>query len=229
MTVSATPTRRLITGSEDGTAKIWEAATPAQIALWDRQDEETARRLAAWQRPIGSAPGFIRDWLVLAPLVLEAGQTGAEGLNCEQLLGEARLQPRAGQHVQMGDREYIWQAHRAEEPILDFNRLAGKLSNDSVAYAVCYVNSATERNDLLLQVGSDDQAKVYLNGQEVYKYTRPRSLVALDPIGPVTLRKGTNVLVFKVVNEAVDWLGCLRFVDSEGNPATGLRISLTPE
>jgi hypothetical protein len=29
-------------------------------------------------------------------------------------------------------------------------------------------------NDLLLQVGSDYQAKVYLNGQEVYKYTRPR-------------------------------------------------------
>jgi hypothetical protein len=37
------------------------------------------------------------------------------------------------------------------------------------------------------------------------------------------------VLGFKVENEMVDWLGCARFVDSEGNPATGLRISLTPE
>jgi hypothetical protein len=82
---------------------------------------------------------------------------------------------------------------------------------------------------LLLQVGSDDQAKVYLNGQEVYKYTLARTLVALDPVGPLRLRKGTNVLVFKVVNQRSGWQGCLRFVDPEGNPAVGLRVSLTTE
>jgi hypothetical protein len=91
------------------------------------------------------------------------------------------------------------------------------------------VVSEAKRNDLLLQVGSDDQAKVYLNGQEIYKYTRPRSLVALDPIGPVTLRNGTNVVVLKVVNESRDWEGCARFVDQEGNPAEGLRVTMTPE
>jgi hypothetical protein len=221
--------RRLITGSVDGTAKIWEAASPEQITLWDRQDEEASRRLATWQRPIASAPGFIRDWVVLAPLALEAGQSGAEGLEHEQFEGEAKLRPGAGEHVQIGGREYIWQAYHAEESVLDFIRFMGKMSEHCVAYAVCYVISEAERQDLLLQVGSDDQAKVYLNGQEVYKYTRPRSLVALDPIGPVALRKGRNVLVFKVVNEGLHWLGCLRFVDAKGSPAHGLRVSLTPE
>jgi hypothetical protein len=38
-----------------------------------------------------------------------------------------------------------------------------------------------------------------------------------------------NVLVFKVENETMDWSGCLRFVDAEGNPAKGLRMSLRPE
>jgi hypothetical protein len=52
---------------------------------------------------------------------------------------------------------------------------------------------------------------------------------ALDPIDPVTLRKGTNVLVLKVVNEIWEWEGCARFVDAEDNPAKGLRISLRPE
>jgi hypothetical protein len=89
--------------------------------------------------------------------------------------------------------------------------------------------SEAERNDLLLQVGSDNQAKVYLNGEEVYKYSGERGLVALDRAGPVALRKGTNVLVFKVVNTLWGWVGCLRFVDQEGNPAEGLRVSLTPE
>jgi len=98
-----------------------------------------------------------------------------------------------------------------------------------VAYAVCYVVSEAERNDLLLQVGGDDQAKVYLNGHDIYKQSLPRALNALDPIGPVTLRKGTNVLVLKVVNQAQAWQGCARFVDREGNPAEGLRVSLTLE
>jgi hypothetical protein len=219
----------VITGSEDGTAKIWEAASPDQIARWARQEQEAARQLAAWQRPARSAPGFVQDWLVLAPLVLESGQSGAEGLTREQLRGEATLRPRAGEQVAVGGREYLWQAYHAEEPVLDFNRLVGKPSNHSIAYAVCYVSNAAERHDLLLQVGHDDQAKVYLNGQEVYQYTRPHCLVALDVIGPVTLHQGTNVLVLKVVNETMEWEGCARFVDPEGNPVQGLSVRLTPE
>jgi hypothetical protein len=91
------------------------------------------------------------------------------------------------------------------------------------------VISAAERHDLLLQVGSDDAAKVYLNSQEIYKYTRGCNLPALDLIGPVTLRRGTNVLVFKVVNEDGAWLGCARFVDREGNALSGLQVQLTPQ
>jgi hypothetical protein len=221
--------RRIITGSDDGTVKIWEASAPEQVAVWDRQEKEARRRQATWQRPVIGAPGFVQDWLVLTPLPLEPGERTDQELEREQIRGEAELHPRAGEHILVGSREYTWRAHRAEEPILDFNRLAGTLSMRSVAYAACYVQSATERDDLLLQVGSDDQSKVYLNGQEIYKDVRARSLVALDPTPPVHLRKGTNVLVFKVVNQYQEWLGCLRFIDREGNPAKGLRVSLTPE
>jgi WD40 repeat protein/serine/threonine protein kinase len=220
--------RRLITGSADGTVKIWEAASPEAVARWAKQEQEAARRLAAWQRPGAGAPGFIQDWLILAPLK-RVGQTGAEGLERELVRGEAGLRPRAGKAARVDGREYTWQAHRVEDPVLDFHRLLGKRSIDSVAYAVCYVISEVERNDLLLQVGSSYQAKVYLNGQEVYKTSRFRAVQALDPIGPVRLRKGTNVLVLKVVNELYEWEGCARFVDGDGNPVPGLRIQLTPE
>jgi WD40 repeat protein/serine/threonine protein kinase len=221
--------RRLVTGNEDGTATIWQAAPPEQIARWAGQDQEAERRLAVWQRPIGPAPGFIQQWLVLAPIPLEAGQKAAEGLERKQLAGEAKLQPRAGDRVSVGAREYVWQLHRAEEPILNFSRVVGQMSNKSVAYAVCYVVSDAERNDLLLQVGSDDEAKVYLNGREVYKYTRWSPLVALNRVGPVSLRKGTNALVLKVVNEDGNWEACLRFVDQGSNPVRGLEVRLTPE
>jgi WD40 repeat protein/serine/threonine protein kinase len=221
--------RQLITGSKGGTVKIWKAASPQQVARWTRNEEEAARRQAKWHRPGAGAPGFIQDWLILAPLALKEDQRGANGLEHEQLPREGKLQPRAGDHVWVDNQEFTWRAHHDQEPVLNFNRLVGNLSESSVAYAVCYVISPVERHDLLLQVGSDDQAKVYLNGQEIYKYVRGRTLVALDPVGPVTLRKGTNVLVFKVVNVTWDWFGCLRIVDSEGSPVQGLQVRLTPE
>jgi WD40 repeat protein/serine/threonine protein kinase len=229
MSVAVTPDGKIVTGGEDGTVKIWEAASPEQAALWEAQDQEAERRRVAWQRPAPGAPSFIQNWLVLAPLALESGQTGAQALERKQLSGEASLQPRAGDRVSVGGEEISWKAFAGKEPVLDFNSFLGKQCDRGVAYAVCYVISAAERHDLLLQVGSDDQAKVYLNGQEIYQYLGLRGLIALDPAGPVRLHKGTNVLVLKVVNEGEAWLGCARFVDAEGNPAKGLRYSLTPE
>jgi WD40 repeat protein/serine/threonine protein kinase len=228
--VAVTPDgQRIITGGEDGTIKFWEAATPAQIELWNSRDQEAARRLAPWQRPTAGDPGFVQDWLVLAPLALEAEEGGVGGLEREQLWSEANLRPLAGQPAKVGTKACTWQAHHANEPILNFNRFVGELSVDCLAYAVCYVISDSERNDLVLQVGSDDMAKVYLNGEEVFKETRGHALEGLDPVPSVRLRKGTNVLILKVVNMALNWEGCARFVDAEGNPAKGLRYSLTPE
>jgi WD40 repeat protein/serine/threonine protein kinase len=227
--VAVSPAGQVLTGSEDGTVVIWEAASPEQTSCWATEDREAERRRTAWQRPVPGTPGFIQDWLIRAPLALGKDETGPKGLDREQLKGEARLQPRAGDCVPAGSQNISWNAYHGEEPILDFNRIVGKQSDYSVAYAVCYVISATERHDLLLQVGSDDCAKVYLNGQQVYKYLGLNPLFALDPIGPVTLLKGRNVLILKVVNEKYDWFGCARFVDREGNPVPDLQVRLTPD
>jgi hypothetical protein len=57
----------------------------------------------------------------------------------------------------------------------------------------------------------------------------PRFLDDLDTIDPLGLRKGTNVLLLKLVNETGDWLGCVRLVHEEGRPAKGIQVRLTPE
>jgi WD40 repeat protein/serine/threonine protein kinase len=227
--VAVSPDGKILTGGEDGTVIIWEAASPEQTSRWATEDREAVRRRTAWQRPVPGTPGFIHDWLILAPLALGKDETGAKGLDREQLTEEAKLQPRAGDCVAAGSQNISWKVYHGDEPILDFNRIVGKQSDYSVAYAACYVISARERHDLLLQVGSDDCAKVYVNGQAVYKYPGLNPLFALDPIGPVTLLKGRNVLILKVVNQRYDWLGCARFVNQEGNPVPDLQVRLTPE
>ena len=44
----------------------------------------------------------------------------------------------------------------------------------------------------------------------------------------VELKAGFNVLVFKVVNETSDWKGSIRFIDAQGNPLKGIKVTLTP-
>jgi hypothetical protein len=124
--------------------------------------------------------------------------------------------------------ELYWREHRSPQAMLDFNAVLGGVTNWSVAYAVCYLESERARDGLWLQVGSDDQAKVYLNGQEVCQCRLHGPLEGLDTAGPVALRQGTNVLVFKVVNASGAWEGCVRLVDDDDLPAQGIQVKLAP-
>jgi hypothetical protein len=50
----------------------------------------------------------------------------------------------------------------------------------------------------------------------------------MDTARGITIIEGLNVLVFKVVNEIADWEGSIRFTDAQGNPVTGIKVTLTP-
>jgi hypothetical protein len=220
--------KRLATGSQDGTAKVWEAATPSAVQEWARQDR-TLEKLWTMNAFRGRhAEGFIQKWLLLLPFPY-SGESGEQALDQQQLGGEAQLRPRQRESVRVGDKQLVWQEYCSPEAVLDFDAVLGQVKEWSVAYAACYLESDRERNDLWLQVLSDDQAKVYLNGKEIYQYRWNRWLTTLDTVGPVVLKQGTNVLLFKVVNESQDWRGCLRFVDRSGRPVQDLQVRLTPE
>jgi hypothetical protein len=80
-----------------------------------------------------------------------------------------------------------------------------------------------------MKTGSDDQAKVYLNGKEVFKNDEARAVEKdQDSTENLALIQGVNVLVFKVINEKEDWAGCLRFMTKDGKPVTDLRVQLQP-
>jgi hypothetical protein len=173
--------------------------------------------------------GFITTWLLLAPIPLEEGQTASDALDKDQLKGEARLQPREGDKVQVGGKALAWKKYRAKDYFFDFNDLLGKQTEDSVGYAVCYVHSDRERKGIQLRTGSDDEARVYLNGREVLKQDQARALDKDQDMTEVTLNKGTNVLVIKVINEKEDWSGCARFTDKDGKVIKDLQITTTPK
>ena len=167
--------------------------------------------------------GFVQKWLVLAPIPFADSQNGAEALDKEQVKDEAKLKPSAGEKVKIGDKELAWKEHTCKEHLLDFNALLGNTTEDSVAYAVTFIVAPEDLKGVKMKTGSDDQAKVYLNGKEVFKFTDPRPADKDQDTTEVTLRKGVNVLVAKVVNEKMDWSFCVRFTDKDDKPLTNLK------
>jgi len=114
--------------------------------------------------------------------------------------------------------------------VIDFNAILGHETTQSGAYAVCYLRSESEQRGLQMLVGSDDEAKVYLNGKQMYKYPFGRGFVEdEDTVPDIILNAGLNVLVFKVVNETFDWKGSIRLTDVQGNPVKGIKVTLDPE
>ncbi len=225
--------RRLVTGSLDQTARVWEAATVQEVAAWQEEERAGATRLAALRQEEAALraarvrdPGAIKQWLVLAPIPFE-GKNGAVALRQQQIPHEAELQPRAGDRVRVGEIELEWSVARLDDYLLDFMQISG--AEFSVAYAVCYLKSDAPRTGLLMKAGSDDQAKIYLNGTEIYSSEAPRPWVAdQDVVEGVELKAGINVLVFKVVNEVEDWQGSVRLTDAAGHPLKGISVTLTP-
>jgi len=174
--------------------------------------------------------GFIRDWLVLAPIQLDSEADGAKEIEKSQVPDEGMLKPKAGDKVTVAGKALTWKKVKATDYYLDLNAIVNAQTENTVGYAVCYIRADEERKDLDLKMGSNDEGKVYLNGKLLLKTTEPRPLERdNDAAHKITLNKGVNTLVFKVFNEGgSDWQGCIRFTDSKGKPVTDLVIQLEP-
>jgi hypothetical protein len=173
------------------------------------------------------ADGFIRNWLILAPIAVQE-DSGASEIEKDFLGGEATIKPKPDEKVNVDGKILTWQPHQASDYFVDFRQAFGaERGEDAAGYAVAYV-MADEEMKVRLSVGSNDQCKAWVNGTQVIKFAETRTLDKDTDSGDVTLVKGQNVLVFKVINEKNSWQGAARFL-KDGAGVKNVRISLTPE
>jgi uncharacterized Zn ribbon protein len=171
--------------------------------------------------------GFIRNWLVLAPIAME-GDSGAAEIDKDLLGGEAAIKPKPDEKVNVGGKILTWKAHQTPDFFIDFLKAFGAERGEYVAgYAVTYI-VAEDEMPVTLAVSSNDQGKAWLNGKQVFRFAETRTLDKDTDKAEVTLAKGQNVLVLKVLNEVNNWQGCARFIKG-GAGVKNIRISLTPQ
>src|SRR5262245_59283160 len=177
------------------------------------------------------AEGFIRNWVVLAPIPLRGQtgtQSGAEDINFEFVKGEGAVRPKADEPITVGNKAMTWKAHKTADYFIDFKASFDPNGGEYVAgYAVAYVIADAPMN-VTLALSTNDQGKAWLNGKEVFKFEETRVLEKDTDKVSVSLAQGQNALVLKVINEVNNWQACARFLRGEA-PVTNLKISLTPQ
>ena len=174
------------------------------------------------------AEGYIRHWIMLAPIALPEGALCAEALLKEQIPNEAALRPTAGDKVKIGGKELTWRNVAASSNYFDFNETLKSINDHVAGYMVTYIECEKDMPDVDLAVASNDQARIYFNGVDIYAFTEARPLMLDADKGRVTLKKGVNVMVFKVTNEQNSWQGAMRLLDKAGAPLKNVRIKLAP-
>ena len=172
--------------------------------------------------------GYVRDWVMLAPIPLPAGESASDLLLRDQIQAEATLKPKDGDKITVRGKELTWKNVTASTNFFDFNAVL-KTQNDHVAgFIVTYVECDQDIPNVTMAVASNDEGRIYFNGVDIYAFTEARPLLLDADKGRVTLKKGVNVIVFKILNEQNSWQGAMRLLDKAGTPLKNVKIRRSP-
>ena len=230
--------KRIATAGADGTVRVWTAASKSQVAAWQKDEREAERKLQELERKRQEADeheyerlrhdeGAVKHWLVLGPIQWTAEPDEVANLDQEQIKEEAQLEPIAGDAVLVGNRTMTWRDESLEDHEFDLGSILGPDVGRAVAYAVCYIHAENAHHGLRLITHNQDPAKIYLNGQEVYKRTA-RSHGLRDTVVNLRLKAGVNVFVLKSVSSGGSWPCSLRLTHEEGNPVRAIKALSAP-
>jgi len=152
---------------------------------------------------------YITDWMMAGPFSAEGKDLFDYVFPPEKNSENIEWKPVA----KNSDPENYWHINLA--------KLIG--GNNRVVYLRTLVWSPAEQK-AVIEAGSDDYIKIWLNGRLVHQKRVARGISPGEDKAPVTLQKGWNDLLVKVVNEAGGWGACLRFVRQDGLLLEGLKI-----
>jgi len=195
-----------------------EAATAALKKVLDTSADPAAQQQAqALLQRIQDLASYVTNWQVAGPYT-QSGKDYAA-------LFDIAFPPEEGT-----DQSIKWQALPAgTDPAqpwkMDLLKALG--GEQRVAYARTWIYSAEERK-ARLELGSDDGAKVWFNGQLIHENNASRALEPGSDKVNVTLRQGWNPLLLKITQNTAGWEFCVRIISADGTPITPVRASAGP-
>ena len=171
---------------------------------------------------------FLREWMVIGPFPLEMNMEATSDAERDMLPpGFVREYP-PEREVVLGARyegtagQVRWRKAEADMSGRVDLRENINPSENMVAYGYAVVHAPGE-TETEIGFGSNDGARIWLNGQLIYSKHAGRTEVPNAEKIPVKLRAGGNALLVKVENWGRNWAFYLSFRDPQG------QLTFTPE
>ncbi len=161
---------------------------------------------------VKSGSGLIKEWMVIGPFPIGTGDFSDEvappGFD-KVYPPEKVIDFSASYEVQ--DEELKWQKVKADKSgLLDFKSLFP--DGKAIVYAYTEIISPDKRK-MKCTFGSDDGAKIWINGKLVYNVHAWRALGWDGDIIELDLKKGKNSILVKVEDKWYGWEMMMRMMD----------------
>jgi len=155
---------------------------------------------------------FVTAWQVAGPY----SQAGADGTKLFDVAFEPEKDPKSchWRVVPVG-------TNPARPWLVELDKFIG--GDNRVAYLRSEIWSE-KAQEAVLEIGSDDGIKVWLNGQLVHANNATRPVSPGQDKVKVSLRQGWNKLVVKLTQSGGEWALCVRLRKADGSKIEGLRF-----
>lgn len=114
------------------------------------------------------------------------------------------------------DGERRWVEAEGDDGFVNFEETLGGAPPGAVGYAYLSILNPGDRQ-AQIRVGTDDDARIYLNGEEIHAFDGARDAWEEQDVVPVRLPEGRSQLLVKVCNRDSDWRFNLRVTDGDGS------------
>jgi len=165
----------------------------------------------------------MKEWLLLGPIPAQeadakpnadnARKMGLERDLLEEAGGEAKISPESGKKLHARGGERTWRSHESASDTVDLITALGQ-HDFAVAYAAATIESPEAKTEIV-GLGSDDGVRVWINGALIHENPAPRAVTIDDDVFAIKLKKGTNRLLIKVVNDQGAWGYTVRVLSPE--------------
>ncbi len=196
-------------------------------------------------KDLANNTGFVDHWLVLGPFPNPGGRDTlddpspdfdkAEPNFRKDFLvasgGEAGVVPKLGDAVTADKVSYSWEQLVAPSgetiDIRQHYETSQRAFLHTIAYIADYIQ-VDEAKKVSFGVGSDDGYMLWVNGEFVTKHHIHRGVTLDDDFVPVSLRKGINLLLFKVDTDLAGWGALVRIVGKDYAEVHGIKEYALP-
>jgi len=184
---------------------------PDNIEIVDADIETTKRRFKKSPKTEGDFGQGIRNWLLNGPYSIEGV---SDPIDYEFIDNEASIAAKPGEN--QWSKAIYFTDDRLD--LMDYYDLQS--GEKVVSYNFCYFDAP---QDQLAEfwIGSDEALKIYVNGEEIYRYAATRSLDDDEFVSAkvtANIKQGENTLLVKSLQKYGRYDFCLNICEPEADP-----------